>query len=116
MPVDEQNKTGYHGGTTNMTDSRTPQQIREEVAHKTFVMAFRILIYLLVPALIALFAGKKVDEMQGTGRMWTLIFLGCSFVFSWTLIIRQYLTLRKDLLMLNDLPDTDDDSDNNSDK
>jgi len=98
-----------------MTDTRSPEQLREDVAHKTFVMAFRILIYLLVPALTALFIGRYIDGERGTGRFWTLIFLACSFVFSWTLIIRLYLTLRKDLIKLNALS-TDTDLDTETDK
>ena len=63
-------------------------------------MMFRVLAYLLVPALIGVFAGKSIDAKLGTDKLWSLVCLGIAFILSWTFIIIDYRRLHRDITAL----------------
>lgn len=73
---------------------------RNDVSRKAFNMMFRVLVYLLAPALIAVFLGKSIDAKLGTDKQWSLLCLGLAFILSWTLIIIDYKRLHHDIAEL----------------
>ena len=80
--------------------SKALKDKRNDVSQKAFSMMFRVLVYLLVPALIGVFIGKRLDANVGTDKQWSLICLGLAFILSWTLIIIDYKRLHKEITEL----------------
>lgn len=50
-----------------------------------------------VPAVAAVFFGKKLDHWYGTGKWLTGGLLCFTFLFSWTVVLVQYYRLNKKL-------------------
>ena len=72
------------------------EKLRERFRAKTFRMMLHIALIFGIPAALAAVVGTKIDAAQATGRTWTLILLGVSFVVSWVLMIRMYIRLNKE--------------------
>ena len=60
------------------------------------MMMFRILIIFGLPAILGYFVGEWVDTRYSMRPTGTLLVLLVTFVFSWTVTIRMYLTLDKE--------------------
>lgn len=73
---------------------------RDDVSQKAFSMMFRVLAYLLLPALAGVGVGKWLDMRFATEKMWSLILLGIAFILSWTLIILDYRKLHHEITAL----------------
>lgn len=68
----------------------------EEFRSKTFAMMLKLLFIFGIPAVAGFFLGRYVDarfDMRPTG---TLIVLMITFVFSWAIVIRMFITLERE--------------------
>jgi len=81
----------------------TKEQIkREEDTTKIFWLALSIVFIFAVPAFAGAFLGLKLDALYQTGRKITLTILIFTFIFSWLVVIREYLKLSKKLRSKSD--------------
>lgn len=70
--------------------------------NKLFMVAFEIIFIFGIPALGAFLGGRRLDEMQGTGKKITLGLLFGAFVISWIILIFRVKSLRKQMLDAED--------------
>ncbi len=70
-------------------------QKRENYRHRAFLMMLEIGVIVALPAFIALFAGKYLDQGHKSGRFYTFSLLFLAFVLSWTVIIIKYVRFNK---------------------
>lgn len=70
---------------------------KERVVTKIFWSSFQTIFILGIPAFLATYFGLKLDYRYGTGRWITVGLLLLALVFSWTIIIRQYQRINKEI-------------------
>ncbi len=76
-------------------DKKSVYQEREKYRQKAFFMMLEVGVILAIPAFVALFLGKYLDNTKQTGNTYKIILLSASFVLSWVIIIKKYLNLDK---------------------
>ncbi len=77
------------------------KQQKEEYTTKVFWSSFQTIFIFGIPAMIGAYIGLKIDKMYNTNRLFTIIILLATFVFSWAIIIIKYRKLNKELKELN---------------
>jgi len=70
-------------------------QEREKYRHRAFLLMLEIGIIIALPAFVALFLGKYLDKSNNAGNLYTTILLFASFILSWVIIIRKYISFNK---------------------
>lgn len=68
---------------------------KDKYVTKIFYLGLKIALIFAIPALIAVFVGKKLDLIYGTGKNITYSFLAFAFILSWTMTIMMYNSLAK---------------------
>lgn len=76
-------------------DKKSIYQEREKYRQKAFLMMLEIGMIIALPAFVALFLGKYLDEKNQFGSTYTAILLFISFILSWVIIIMKYLKFDK---------------------
>lgn len=74
---------------------------QDRYVNKIFWLGFQSSLIFGVPALLAVFIGKKLDYWFGTAKLMTVILLCLAFISSWAVILRQYYRLNKKLKEVN---------------
>lgn len=69
---------------------------KKSLEKRTYQLMFKILVIFGVPAAIAYFVGQWLDHAQELEPYGSLMALGVSFVFSWAVTIRLYITLDRE--------------------
>lgn len=72
---------------------------QESFRTRLFLMMIEIAFVFAVPAAIAVFAGKKLDSVYGSGQdsKFSIILLVISFVISWIIVIIRFRRATKAL-------------------
>ncbi|MFW0837887.1 MAG: AtpZ/AtpI family protein [Candidatus Komeilibacteria bacterium] len=89
------------------TKQQNKKQI-EKLRHQAFTMMLSIGVIIALPALVAFFVGRWLDNRQITDHTYTLIALGISFVLSWIIIIKKYNNYNKAVKAVEDKQRTED--------
>lgn len=79
---------------------KTPQTAT--AADRAFSMMFRTLLLFAVPAGIGFVLGSWIDDRFAIKPYGSLAILACTFIFSWTIVIRMYLRFEKERLAEKD--------------
>jgi len=72
-----------------MTDTSLDKE-REELTHKTFMLMIKVAFIFGVPAALAFFVGRLLDNAYDIRPNGTLVALAVSFVLSWIITIVVY--------------------------
>jgi len=78
------------------------EQKHAELTHKTFLIMFRLLFVFAIPAIAAYFVGRWIDQTYDWRPYGSLLALAVSFIISWALVIRIYLSLEKEFKQLRE--------------
>lgn len=70
---------------------------RERYRHKAFVMMLEVAVIFGLPAAVAFFGGKSVDQKYGGGHKFLFIFLAIAYIFSWVIIFWRYRKLKREI-------------------
>lgn len=80
---------------------------KKKLQDRTFMLMFRILIIFGLPAVLGYFVGNWVDMTYNMRPYGSLLVLLVTFVFSWIVVIRMYLTLDKERKEIEALEDAE---------
>lgn len=86
----------------------TLQQQQDTLIHKTFTIMIRVAIIFAIPAILAFFLGRYIDERFAVRPNGTLIVLGITFVGSWITVIRMYLSIDRQFRVLREKQEEED--------
>ncbi len=78
------------------------KQQKEKYTTKVFWESFQTIFIFGIPAMIGAYIGLKIDKMYNTNRLFTIIILLATFIFSWTVVIIQYRKSNKELKELKE--------------
>ncbi len=70
---------------------------RERYRHKAFVMMLEVAVIFGLPAAVAFFGGKAVDQRYGGGHKFLFIFLAIAYIFSWVIVFWRYRKLKREV-------------------
>ena len=76
-------------------------EAREKYITKTFWLSFQVIFIFGIPAIIGTIIGMKIDSRYNTHRLFTVLILLGTFIFSWIIIAIQYRHLNKELKKIN---------------
>ncbi|MBU0660735.1 hypothetical protein KKG22_00980 [Patescibacteria group bacterium] len=79
---------------------------REELIHKTFVSMIKILFIFGIPALIGFFVGRYMDKTYDISPYGSLVTLACTFILSWLMTIRLYMSISQNFRVLKQEEDS----------
>ncbi len=70
-------------------------QARERYRSKAFYIMVETAVIIAVPAFVAFLVGGRLDADRQGSRTYTLILLFASFVLSWAIIIKRYISFSR---------------------
>lgn len=70
---------------------------QDKYVTKVFWLGLQTSLIFGLPALLAVFLGRKLDSWYDSGKLIMIIMLCFAFVLSWTLVLMQYHRLNKKL-------------------
>lgn len=70
---------------------------KEEISQKTLRLMLQIAFIFAIPAFLAFFVGRWIDDTYNIDQKGTLFCLLISFIFSWFLVIREYKKINSEL-------------------
>ena len=76
---------------------------RSAFQHRAFRLVLEVAVIFGIPALLAFFLGRYIDNAAGTDTKWILVCLAVSFIFSWVIMIIQYRKIDRELKLLDKL-------------
>ncbi len=82
--------------------TKSVEQKKEELTHKTFVLMFRILLIFGIPAALAFFLGRWIDTTYDMRPYGTLGVLVLAFASSWAWVIQIYRKLTREFQALRE--------------
>lgn len=86
----------YCGRMQQEFDQQVPgKESVEDYSGRIFWFALGLVPIFGLPAILAVFAGRYVENTYDISWPVTLVFLGLAFVFSWAVVIRQYIIFNK---------------------
>lgn len=68
----------------------------EDYSNRIFWFALGLIPIFGLPAIVAVLAGRYLAENHSIDWPVTLLFLAIAFVFSWVIVIRQYLIFKRE--------------------
>lgn len=69
---------------------------RDAHVHNLFWLGLKIALIFIIPAVGAALLGKHLDTVYRDGeKLWTIILLVSTFVFSWTITLWQFSKINK---------------------
>jgi len=91
---------------------------REKYRHQSFVIMLEVGVIIAIPAAVAFFLGKYLDQQNPGEKTYTLILLLIAFIISWVLIILKYIRFEKKVkrtdYLIKELKDKDKKEQNES--
>jgi len=79
----------------NNQDKKSIYQERERYRQKAFLMMLEMSVIIALPAFVAFFLGRYLEKNNQTSSIFTLILFFISFIFSWVIIIRKYISFNR---------------------
>jgi uncharacterized membrane protein (DUF485 family) len=80
---------------SDIQDKKDIYKEREKYRQKAFLMMLEVGAIIAIPAFVALFLGQYIDKNSQTEKNYTFILLFASFIISWIIIIKKYITFNK---------------------
>lgn len=74
----------------------------ESTRTKIYMLMVEMIFIFSIPAIIAVYIGKKIDLYYNSGTVGMFSALGCAFLFSWTLVIRKYRIHMREIKSINE--------------